>query len=169
MNARRARVYGISALLGLPAAFLAHTLVFGQAHAIAGPFHILALAAGAASLIAAALLGAFAALRRTGSISPHLLGTALSATAWLAALEAGETRHAIPTLLCLLALTAAAWIVAVLSSAYAHTVSAIAELFVSRTPASQHSFFHLFDADALPRRRTLRHLSLFSRPPPALS
>lgn len=165
----RTRGYGISALLGLPAAFLAHTLVFGQAHAIAGSFHAIALAAGAASLFAAAVFSAFAALRRTESISPHLLGTALSATAWLAALEAGETRHAIPTVLTLLSVAAAALLVALLVGAYTHTVCAIAASFVRRTPAPRDLFVEVFIAAAPPRRTTCTYYTIYSRPPPALS
>lgn len=168
-SVRRARGYGISALLGLPAAFLAHTFVFGQAHTIAGSFHVLALAAVAASLFAAALFATCAALRRSQSVSPHLLGTALSATAWLAAVEAGEARHAIPTLLCLLAIAAAVWIVSALSRAYSHSVCAVATLFVRRTAAPRDLVIELFTAAALPRLRARARFELFSRPPPVLS
>lgn len=167
MNAR-VRGYGVSTLLGLPAALLAHTLVFGQTHTIAGSFHVLVLAAGAASLFAAALFETLAALRRTKSISPHLLVTALSAVAWLTAVEAGETRHAIPTLLCLLAISAAAWIIALLSHACTHAVCAIAAMFVRRKPVDTFAVQHL-RAAVLPRPSTRAHFILFSRPPPVLS
>lgn len=168
-TSRIARSYGVSALLGLPAALLAHTLVFGQAHAIAGSFHVAALAAGAASLAVAALLGAFAAVRREKSVAPHMLGMALSATAWLAALEAGESRHAIPTLFCLLAVAAAVWIVALLSQAYTQTVSTIATLFLARDITHSSAFIARFDGGRVPRNHTFSCFTLFSRPPPALS
>jgi hypothetical protein len=152
----------------LPAALLAHTLVFGHAHAAAGSFHGLAVGAGSAFGLMGLLFAAIAALRHTRADSPHIVITALTATGWLAALEAAESPHGIPVFLCLLAIAAATALVAAATHACTRTIAAIAWLFGTHA-ASSASLHVRGTRRAIRNRRTLGDFALFSRPPPALS
>ncbi len=71
ISVRASRRAGVSALLGLPAALLAHTLLFGHAHAAAGSFHGSALGVGAAFALLAAALAGIALYVTARADSPH--------------------------------------------------------------------------------------------------
>lgn len=168
-NACGVRRFGISALLGLPAALLAHTLVFGDSHVVGGSFHAYALEGSAVFAVLAALLASVAAVRGSRCWTPHVGGTALAAGAWLAALELRESPHAIPVALCLFALAAAAAILAAVVHAFARAVVTVAQFFDAYAKLESVSFVAAFSARIANRRRALRDFTLFSRPPPALS
>jgi hypothetical protein len=168
IHPRVLRRFGISALLGLPAALVAHTLVFGQTHAVAGSFHGLAVGVGAGFALLAALLAGIAAARHTRADAPHVVITALTAIGWLAALEATESPHGIPVLLCLLALALATAIVATATRACAQTIAAIVSFFGVRTTA-RAALFAGHARFVVCRRHTIGEIAIFSRPPPALS
>jgi hypothetical protein len=168
ISQRAARNFGVSALLGLPAALLAHTLVFGHAHAAAGPFHGLAVSVGGSFALLAALFAGIAAVRHTRADSPHIVITALTATGWLAAIEAAESPHGIPIMLCLLATVAAAAIVAAATRACSQTIAEIVSLFGVHVTPRAASFVRNYRSSVLVRRN-LGRFALFSRPPPQLS
>jgi hypothetical protein len=169
VKARAARNAIVSALLGLPAALLAHTFVFGSSHAFGGWLHPLAvqLGAGFATLVAVVFGLAAARGNRSASLSAGTLFFA--ATAWFATFELTESAHAIPVLLCALAIAVAGAICALAVSAYAHTVRAIAGCFSTRVRFASRAFHLPFSGGAFNRRRTFDGFALFSRPPPVLS
>jgi hypothetical protein len=156
-------------LLGLPAALLAHTFVFGSSHALGGSLHSLAVEIGAGFAAMAAVVLGLAAVRgnRSASISGSMLF--LAAGGWFAAFEFTESAHAIPVLLCALAIAVAGAICAMAVSAYTHTVRAIVESFSARTRVASNSFHLRFSGGAFNQRRTFDGFALFSRPPPVLS
>lgn len=169
MRARTARNAFVSALLGLPAALLAHTFVFGTSHAIGGWLHPLAIQLGAGfAAVAAVALGVAAA---RGNRDASLSGGALflASSAWFATFESTESAHAIPVLLCALAIAVAGAICALAVSAYTRTVRAIVECFSTCARFTASSFHSHFSAGAFNQRRSFTGFSLFSRPPPALS
>jgi hypothetical protein len=169
VSAHAARNAVVSALLGLPAALLAHTFVFGSSHAFGGWLHPFAVQLGAGFATTAAVLLGLAAARgnRNASLSAGTL--LLAAAAWFATFEFTESAHAIPVLLCALAIAIAGAICALAVSAYTHTVRAIAGCFSTRVRFTSRAFHLAFSGDAFNRRRTFDGFALFSRPPPVLS
>jgi hypothetical protein len=153
----------------LPAALLAHTFVFGRAHAIGGALSGAAMQAALGfAVLAAVLAGASAIVERRWRL-PHAGALSVSASAWLAGLELVEARHAIPVLLCVLALAAAAMLLGCLVAAYTGTLAAIAVLAYERPNALRGSFAFRYAHTSPDRRRSRPVFELFSRPPPALS
>jgi hypothetical protein len=169
VSARAARNAIVSALLGLPAAFLAHTFVFGSSHAFGGWLHPLAvqLGAGFATLVAVMLGLAAARGNRSASLSARTLF--LAASAWFATFELTESAHAIPVLLCALAIAVAGAICALTVSAYTQTVRAIAVCFSTCARVPSRAFHLAFSGGAFNQRRSFDGFALFSRPPPVLS
>ncbi len=168
MRLSAARNAGVSLLLGLPAALLAHTLVFGAEHTVGGSLHSASLGLAFGFAFAGSLWAAVGAVRRLHCL-PRFVPLAFSAAAWLAALEALESPHAIPLLLCLVTVAVAASVVTVVLRAFALTVSTVASLLSSPVRRSPSAFFADFISRRPAVRRTIVRFALFSRPPPALS
>ncbi len=93
-----------TAMLGLPTALLAHAMVFGSGHAVAGAAHSVALAAGAAALLLVLALRSKQAAEgtvvaaRLRALAPSLAGLMIAAAAWFALLELTRARayHSAP-------------------------------------------------------------------------
>ena len=163
------RSAAVSALLGLPVALIAHTLVFGQAHAMGGERHgvavYLAILFAAAAAVICGLRNARS--KQARSLPPAAL--LFTAGAWFAAFELTESAHAVPVLLCALAIVFAAAICGFALRAYAHTVHAIACFVSSRQALTPRAFVCWFSPGAFNLRHTFGAFALFSRPPPVLS
>ena len=168
VNRRSWLSFTIPALLGLPAAVLAHAEIFGGRHLLGGGSHALVWALCAASSVAAIVAGSRMAAERIRAHVPSAAQLLLSAGSWFVAIELCEQPHAIPlaqavALLCAAALAigitwrcftrAAEFIASELSHKLGVAVrDAVAQLYASAEPiAVAHA----------PSYR------LFSRPPPA--
>jgi hypothetical protein len=164
-----ARSAAVSALLGLPVALIAHALVFGQAHAMGGERHGLAVYAAIVFSAAAAVICGLrnARSKHARSLPPTTL--LFTAGAWFATFELTETTHAVPVLLCAAAIVFAAAICGFALRAYAHTVHAIACIVSARKEYAPSAFVCRFSPGAFNMRHVLCAFSLFSRPPPLLS
>jgi hypothetical protein len=169
INTRRARRIATSALLGLPAALLAHALIFGQAHVLGGWLHSFALQGAAGFALIAATIASLTIARGQRCDALHVGALAFTATAWLALLELAEAPHAIPLMLCVLAILAATALVSFLAAGYAHTVAAVLHVFSARVKIGAPRFVFACSPGASAQPRTVPQFSLFSRPPPSLS
>jgi hypothetical protein len=162
------RKFVLLALLGLPAALLAHALLFGGQHAAGGVFHAETLGLGAGFAFLAALIASVAAVRRVRWSSP-VANTVVSAAIWFAAIERAEAPHRIPFALCALTLLAAAWLVGTALRAFTGVVTAIAHAWhVRKTPRRAPHVSKTFCFAHSTSGRAWR-FALFPRPPPALS
>lgn len=158
-----------AALVGLPAALLAHALVFGSAHAAGGSLHSVLLdLAGAFSALGIAIV-ALRARCSPRDIVPGTLPIAAAGALWFGAIEVGEHSHSVPIVVAILALLFAAWIVHAVLSAFAHTVYTIAVLLGTPLVRGQRRVTQRFEPTALHARNHAHVFRLFSRPPPALS
>jgi hypothetical protein len=177
-----------AALLGVPAALLAHMAAFtGSNHTIGGAFHEALIEGSLAAVLAfAVLLGALflqSAGHATGSIRdgsvlaahlqtylPSVFGLAAMSALWYGIIEALEPHHdGAPFLLLLAAFFAAAIFVRFLASAIvralasivvAITTTAFATHVASFRPRRYHTV--VLTAGRIAARR------LFARPPPAV-
>lgn len=178
---RIARILGLSALLGLPAAVLAHWAIFGHAHILGGNSHALLSALWIICVglaIAGALAAAFLSTRsqssisraigRIGLVAPSLAALLASTTFWFVMIELREKPHAIPTLSAIAAICFAAWIVGALWRGLARAAAAVATEWFQRlriacesgSPSAWGTPVPVIAAHAPAYR-------LFSRPPPA--
>lgn len=157
------------ALLGLPAALLAHTLVFHGAHEAGGSMHALLAAVAGVFGFVAALVAAFIALRTAKDLAPRFLPILSGAIAWFGAMEAFEHDRSVPIAVALVALAACAWLVRIILRAFMHTVVAVvATLWVALSKIPELcSHAIVLTAPAL--QRPAYRFRIFSRPPPALS
>lgn len=166
---RAARRVGAAALLGLPAALLAHTLVFGGEHAAGGSMHALLFGLAASFGFLTTLLVAIAATRSMRGAAPRLWPVLSGAVVWYGATELYEHAHAVPVLLSVLALVLASAIVHAVLRAFAHTIVAIACSLWSAL-AKPKSLCASAIALAMPAlQRPAYRFRVFSRPPPVLS
>lgn len=160
----------ISALLGMPAALLAHAFIFGNGHLAGGAFHAAFAQGGTACAFAA--LGAVlaASVRGRRSCAPYLAAIALATAAALAAIEAVESSHRIPLLLCLFAVAFAAALAYAAVHAFSASARAVAAVLSTRAKiaVSRCDRAGAFAARLL-RINSAWHFALFSRPPPLLS
>ena len=162
------RNVALSALLGLPAALVAHAIAFGGAHEMGGAIHDTAIQGAALFALAAAVfIGIGAARRARWYPSPRML--LVTTTLWLVGIELTERAHAIPVAFCLLAIALTTALFASAVSAYARTVERIAEFICAREARPKPVHDCRLVPAAFHRRRTCGAFSLFSRPPPALS
>jgi hypothetical protein len=167
-----------AALLGLPAALLAHGLVFGGEHAVGGALQSAALSAGVLVLLVAAALHSRTAAQgtimasRLRSRRPGAVPLFVFSAVWFALLEACESPHHLPiaviaAALCL-ACMAVRGVLGPLGRAIALASIAIAGAVAIRPARS---------CPIVPRRhpspqpvRALAHAArIFSRPPPLFS
>jgi hypothetical protein len=157
------------ALLGLPAALLAHTFAFHGAHEAGGSMHglLAILASGFGSV--ATLIAAYVALRKMRSAGPRLLPIVLGATAWFAGIECFEHTRDVPVAITLLALIVCSWLVRVILGAFMQTVVAVvATLWTALTKLPElRSNAIVLAAPAL--QRPAYRFRIFSRPPPHFS
>ena len=156
-------------LLGLPAALLAHQLVFGGSHEAAGALHALAMELGGGCAFLATLLLVIGAARYLRSVVPGLPVVLAGAAAWFAAIELCERAHNVPIVFAIAALLLASWIVRAIASAFAQTVVAIVTALWSalRFFVKPHSARALRWAPSI--EIAAHRLRLFSRPPPLAS
>ena len=167
---KAARIVALSALLGLPAAVLAHAGIFGRAHVLGGGSHsaFWALWIACAGLaVAGALVPAVLNPRRKSTLAPSLVTLIASTAGWFALIEVREQPHAIPILPAMIALGLAAWIVGVAWRGVARAAAAIALEFVQmlRVVSEPRAFAGI--GVAVPTIATYAHAHrLFSRPPP---
>jgi hypothetical protein len=168
-SARGVRRIFVSALLGLPAALLAHALAFGQAHVLGGTLHSFAVQGAAGFALIAAIVASLAIARGERWDAPHAGAVAIAASAWLTLIELAEAPHAVPLLLCVLAILAATAIVSSVAAGYTHAVAAVVHVFGAHAKIDAPRFAFAFSSEAPSRRRTLPEFRLFSRPPPAFS
>lgn len=157
------------ALLGLPAALLAHTLAFGAQHTAGAGMHALFLGLASALAFAATLVVAVAAMRRVPGIAPKFAPILAGSALWFAAIEGSEQSHSVPVLVSALALVVASFIVRTLLRAFAETVVAFARALwyaqAERKPLCAHAIREATPAHYRPAYR----FRVFSRPPPVLS
>jgi hypothetical protein len=162
------RKFGYAALLGLPAALLAHVLLFGNEHTLAGSLHGAALSLGTSFAFFATLLAAVAAVRRWKSPRIHLLAMTGGAAAWFAGIELCEQSHAVSFLAAAVAVAFASWLVRVVLLAFAQTFAAIVAVLTGVfSPAPRQASRAPYTC--APSRSTAHTLRLFSRPPPAFA
>lgn len=166
-------------LLGLPAALVAHALVFGGDHAIAGALQSGLCGAGALAFVFAALVhtskgvqqGTIAAAR-IKLLVPNLALLLGSSGAWFAVFETCEAPHAHAPLIIALALVVACiavrWTVNLLSRAIASVRFAILHA-ISRAPFQPAASLRRVLVAPMPLFALAYSERLFSRPPPALS
>lgn len=155
-------------LLGLPAALLAHAVVFGHGHVAGGSLHGIVLALAGSLAFFGLLISATALLRRIPGATPGIASIAACSALWLTAIERAEQPHALPILTMAAALLLAAAAVRLFATVFSRIVCAIAAIiaapFRNRLPRAL-----FLRADAIPRARSAALLFyLFSRPPPAL-
>ena len=154
-------------LLGLPAALLAHAVVFGGEHTVGGPAHAIVLDLGAVSAFLAALCLAICAVRRRRAV-PHFVSLLAGSAVWFAAIELCERPHGIPLFAVALALLLGSWLVRTVLLAFAQTILAVAAIVSAIRLAPQPVYARVISAP--PRMRAAAHrLRLFSRPPPLFS
>lgn len=160
------RKFATGALLGLPAALLAHFLVFGNAHAAGGSAHGALVDAACAFGFLAALAFAIAACRRI-RIAPSFTPIVLGAASWFAGVEFSEHQSAVPLLLSALAILLCSWLIRATVRAFAHVVVAIlaaAWIPARRDRGSRRSGYA---RNTIVRMRPAYRFRIFSRPPPA--
>lgn len=167
--ASAARSGTVSALLGLPVALIAHALVFGQAHAMGGERHGLAVYLAIVFSAAAAVLCGLRNARSKHARSLPPAALLLTAGMWFAAFEFTESAHAVPVLLCALAIIFAAAICGFALRAYAHTIHAIAYFVSLRKAVARSVFVYWFSPGAFNLLHMFGGFAIFSRPPPVLS
>ncbi len=165
-------------LLGLPAALVAHALVFGGEHAVGGALQSAALAAGALVLLLALALHSRDAVQgsvlasRLRSQMPSLIALLLCAGAWFAALELCESPHAIPLLAVAGAVAAACILLRAGITLFSRVIANAAIAIIHALECTYAQELCLACAIRIAPRpvRTLAHaIRLFSRPPPVLS
>lgn len=157
------------ALLGLPAALLAHILVFGHEHAAGGSMDgaLVQMAVGFGFL--SALVVAIGASRVIRAVVPRMSTVLAGSTLWFTAIEFTEAQHHLSPAIAIAALALASWIVVSILRAFAHTIVAIVQaVWHARrgAPRTLHAALSLLapvPANAAHRFR------IFSRPPPLLS
>lgn len=167
-------------ILGLLAALVAHTAIFGGDHAMGGAYHALllqiALGGGLSLLVFFAALawgepggaadGSIVAARLRERL-PRAAAVLAAAAAWYAAAEGIEPHHAGPSpVLALLAVAAASWIVLRFSGAAVRALAAavLAILGVSFAPRAPSWARRPSPPPFL--RRPLCVRRRFARPPP---
>lgn len=154
------------ALLGLPAALLAHTVVFHGEHQAGGSFHgLLAMLAGFFGFTAALTL-ALLAVRNLRGISPRFAPIFTGAIVWFGGIEFIERDAGVPVVVALLALIACAWLVQAVLRAFAHTVAAIVCTLWCMIAKLPQLRFHTIDLGAPALQRPAYRFRVFSRPPP---
>lgn len=167
---KRGRIVALSALLGLPAAVLAHAAIFGHGHVLGGESHALFWAswiACAGLAVAAALVPAFINARFQSTLAPSLATLIAGTAGWFALIELREQPHAIPVLPTLAVIASAAWIAGVAWRGLARAAAAIAFEFVQmlRVVSEPRAFAGI--GVAVPAVAAHAHAHrLFSRPPP---
>ncbi len=164
------RALAVSALLGLPAAFLAHAVVFHGGHVAGGGAHAVLVDLSIICMTLAVTAALAAALReRIGRFAPSYASVIASTAAWFVLIELREHPHAIPALPSLAAVCFAACIVAVVWRGFTRVAAdVVLEFFVTlnQTAASPRST--IFDGLTHPAGSLAPAYSpLFSRPPPA--
>lgn len=166
---RTSRRIATGALLGLPAALLAHTLVFHGTHEAGGSMHALLTATAGAFGFLAALIAAVLALRSMRDASPRFVPIVSGATAWFTAIEGFEHSRGVPAALTLLALLVCSWLVQTILRAFMQTVAAVAATLWTATAKfpELHSNAIALAAPAL--QRPAYRFRIFSRPPPLFS
>ncbi|HET9393567.1 MAG TPA: hypothetical protein VFO29_08650 [Candidatus Rubrimentiphilum sp.] len=164
------RIVALSALLGLPAAVLAHAGIFGRAHVLGGGSHALFWAlwiAFAGAAVASALIPAFLNARFKSTLAPPLAALLTSTASWFAVIELREQPHAIPVLPAMIALGLAAWIVGVAWRGLARAAAEIALELVQILRAASEPRAFAGIGIAVPTIAAHAHAHrLFSRPPP---
>lgn len=166
---RAARRVGGGALLGLPAALLAHTLVFGGEHAVGGPMHALLFGLAASFGFLITLLVAIAAVRSMRGATPRFAAIFTGAALWFGGIELYEHGHGVPLLLSFLALLLASGIVRAVLRAFAHTVAIIAYALWSVLTKPKAICASAIVLATPAQQRPAYRFRVFSRPPPALS
>lgn len=167
MRAGRRIVTG--ALLGLPAALLAHTLVFNGTHEAGGSAHALLYVLAGAFGFFAALAVALVATRRMREVAPRFLPILCGAMAWFAAIESFERDAAVPVGIALLALIVCSWIVRTVLRAFAQTVAAVVCTLWSAIAKLPRLCANAIELSAPVQQRPAYRFRIFSRPPPLLS
>ncbi len=167
MRAGRRIITG--ALLGLPAALLAHTFVFHGAHEAGGSLHAVFAALAGVFGFVAALAVAFIAIRTVRGARPRFIPILAGSLAWFGAMELFEHDHGVPVALALLALAACSWFVCAVLQAFAHTVAAVVSTLWSTLTKLPQLCSHAIALAAPALQRPAYRFRIFSRPPPALS
>lgn len=157
------------ALLGLPAALLAHTLAFRGDHAAGGSAHSLFLELASAFAFLVTLLVAICAAKNIKRATLRLPWVLAGSVLWFAAIEGREGHHGVPVLLVAIALLFASWIVRAIVRAFEHTaIAVLAALWSVVLPApclASSAVRH-----ATPRALSAAHrFRMYSRPPPRRS
>jgi hypothetical protein len=164
MRAGRRIVTG--ALLGLPAALLAHTLVFNGGHEAGGSMHALLFGLASGFAFLAALIVALVAMRRARDITPRFIPILAGAIAWFGAIEAFEGDRGVPIAMALLALALCSWIVRAVLRAFAHTVAAVICTLWSAFAKFPELCSSAIALAAPALQRPAYRFRIFSRPPP---
>lgn len=169
IRSRATRTIVGGSLLGLPAALLAHALVFGGEHAAGGGTHALLFGLAAAFGFVATLFAAVAAARKFHVVAPRSICIAPGAALWFAGIEISEHTHTVPVALSALAILSASLIVRAVLYAFTHTVAAVAAALLCTTTKRRGLRVPAF-ARELPRRISPAYrFRVFSRPPPVFS
>jgi hypothetical protein len=153
----------------LPAALLAHTLVFNGTHEAGGSIHALLYGlAGAFGFVAALPIVLFA-MRRIRGVAPRLVPIFSGAVAWFAGIESFEHDRAVPITIALLALALCSWIVRTVLRAFAQTVVAVVCTLWCATANLPQLCSNAIELAAPVLQRPAYRFRIFSRPPPLLS
>jgi hypothetical protein len=154
------------ALLGLPAALFAHTLIFKGGHEAGGSIHGLLFGLASGFGFIAALAVALVAIRRVRGATPRFLPILCGAIAWFGAIEAFEADRSIPIALALFALVACSWLVRAVLRAFAHTVVAVVCTLWSAIAKVPQLCSNAIELAAPALHHPASRFRIFSRPPP---
>lgn len=163
--------------LGLPAALLAHALVFGADHAIAGALQFAVFAAGglffliAASLHTSSAIQGSIAASRVRLAAPGFVALLCSGGAWFALIEWCEPRHGIAPVAVAAALALACLLIILAMRSFAAFVAHVTLTIVRGSVpvrAPQFTISRVFEP-VLSSQSLAHAVRRFSRPPPAFS
>jgi hypothetical protein len=163
---RTGRRIATGALLGLPAALLAHTLVFKSGHEAGGSMHALLFGLAGGIAFAAALAVALLALRTVRGVAPRFVPILAGSAAWFAAMEFIEHDRTVPIAVALFALAACSWFVRAVLRAFAQTVIAVVSTLWSTLTKFPELCSNAIALAAPALQRPAYRFRIFSRPPP---
>ena len=166
----------MSIALGLPSALLAHGLVFGHEHAVAGAFQSFAWAGAFFAFAAIALLHARDATQgsiiaaRLRRLTPSIPALTASAALWFALFESVESAHEPLVLLSALALVVASIVIQFAASLFGDVIGGAVLAIVRACVARDVRPVIIFHASpVLAFTEPVARGRRYCRPPPALS
>ena len=159
-------LFAIPALLGLPAAILAHGAIFGASHLLGGNSNAvvweLCAAFGGCAIIAAI------AAKRVRACLPSAAELLLSTAIWFTSIELREQPHAIPMVQALALLCLAALVIGIAWRGFTRTAEIIvSELSHNLRVAALETGAQLYGSAEPLAVAFAPSYRLFSRPPPA--